>query len=437
MRTQETFAVDGDEPSQPQTPSELRRHLPVVIATHVCLSLAVGTVVAYTHGIFAAAVREEFGWSQARYAVPLMAFFFGSAVGSLLCGFLVDRIGARRLIIGSTALLALGLGSISLLPPSLPAFSITLGLLAILGCGTLPIAYSRVIVAWFDGQRGLALGIALTGVGTGATILPLFVQAMIEAWDWRSAYLGLAALVALVSLPTAVLFIRMPPRSVPQTGINDMAAASSSKLLRRPLLVLGAVSIGCGVMLTSLLVHLVPILATNGVDARAAAKLAAVAGVSVILGRLTIGYLLDRFFGPRVLAACLVGPTLAALVLAASLELPAYAVAAALVGFAQGAEVDAVAYLVSRYFAPAHFGRIFGSMFALFTLGAASGPVLVAVAAGSAGGFTLPLFVLSSIGVLTSSLCLLLPTYATARPPVSCTDGSRAEPKEAEAYMAS
>jgi MFS family permease len=344
-----------------------------------------------------------------------MAFFYGSAVGSLLCGFLVDRIGARRLIIGSTALLALGLGTISLLPPSLLAFSLTLGLLAIVGCGTLPIAYSRIIVAWFDRQRGLALGISLTGVGTGATILPLLVQVVIEVWDWRSAYLGLAALVALVSLPTAVLFIRMPPRSaVLQVGTRNLASASFSQMPGRPLLVLGAISIGCGIMLTSLLVHLVPILANNGVDARSAAKLAAVAGVSVILGRLTIGYLLDRFFGPHVLAVCLVGPTVAALVLAASLNFPAYAVAAALVGFAQGAEVDAVAYLVSRYFAPAQFGRVFGGMFALFTLGAANGPVLVAVSAGSAGGFDLPLFVLSAIGLLTCSLCLLLPPYATA-----------------------
>jgi MFS family permease len=108
------------------------------------------------------------------------------------------------------------------------------------------------------------------------------------------------------------------------------------------------------------------------------------------------------------------------------LGLQAFAVAAVLIGFAQGAEVDVVAYLVSRYLPPARFGRIFGLQFSLFTLGAANGPLFVVMASSRFGGFSQPLFAIALLGLLTSALCLLLPRYS--RTPADRADAAAALP---------
>jgi MFS family permease len=52
-----------------------------------------------------------------------------------------------------------------------------------------PIGYAKAIAAWFDRRRGLALGIAMSGVGLGGFVMPQLAQALIDRVGWRGAYL--------------------------------------------------------------------------------------------------------------------------------------------------------------------------------------------------------------------------------------------------------
>jgi cyanate permease len=100
-------------------------------------------------------------------------------------------------------------------------------------------------------------------------------------------------------------------------------------------------------------------------------------GSALLIGRVGSGYLLDRFFAPRV-AMCIFGAAACGIVLlrtAAGTQLVFLAVF--LIGLGMGAEVDIIAFLTSRYFGLRAFGEIYGYAFASYTLAGALGPWLM------------------------------------------------------------
>src|SRR5204862_883250 len=73
-----------------------------------------------------------------------------------------------------------------------------------------PIGYAKAIAAWFDRRRGLALGIAMSGVGLGGFIMPQLAEALIERVGWRGAYASLGLLTLVIAFPAVALWIREP-----------------------------------------------------------------------------------------------------------------------------------------------------------------------------------------------------------------------------------
>src|SRR5439155_25725626 len=72
------------------------------------------------------------------------------------------------------------------------------------------IGYAKAISAWFDRRRGLALGIAMSGVGLGGFIMPQLAQALIDRVGWRGAYPSLGLLTLAIAFPQVALWIREP-----------------------------------------------------------------------------------------------------------------------------------------------------------------------------------------------------------------------------------
>lgn len=357
---------------------ELAREWPVVATCFAGLVLAVGTIVTYTAGVFAVAITNEFGWTQADFTLSLMFFYYALVPGSIICGELVDRFGPRRLILISNVGLAIGLVAIGFLPASVMLFAVAYALVGLVSIGTLPVTYARVIAGRFDLRRGTALGIAMTGVGVGSVILPTISQYIIELWGWRAALQTLAAAVLLFGFTSAWIFI---PRDNP----SGKAAVGERGHLRRawrddrrPLLGLGAISLISGLVLTGLVVNMARLAVSKGFESSALILFGVAMGVSIIVGRLGIGMLMDRLPAAKVLGLFLLGPALGAVMLGFNIGQPIMLAAVVLIGLAQGAEVDAVAYIVSRYFPKDSFGTVYGFMFALFTVGAANGPLVFA-----------------------------------------------------------
>lgn len=389
--------------------AELLREWRAILACFVGLIFAAGTIVTYTAGVVSVPMVAEFGWSRSDFAIVISFFYYAVVIGSLVCGYLTDRFGPRRPIIFSTAAMALGLAAISQLPGVVWMWSVGYGAIGLLAMGTLPIAYARVISTRLDKARGTALGIALTGVGIGSAILPAICQALIDNFGWRAAFLGLAVGTGVVALTILTAFIPddRPSGEAKRAGIATLKSGYAHD--PRSFIGLGLISLLSGAVLTGLVVNVVPLGAAREYPSAMLATMGLTLGLSIIAGRLGIGIMMDHFNAARVLALFLIGPVIGALMLTApDLGVPMILLAVALIGLAQGAEIDAVAFLTSRYFSREHFGMIYGAMFALFTIGAANGPLLFARLQGEDPVATTSLTTYSIVILIAAVISLIM-----------------------------
>jgi MFS family permease len=128
------------------------------------------------------------------------------------------------------------------------------------------------------------------------------------------------------------------------------------------------------VAVNAALVHVVPLLVDRGWTASSAAGVLVAAGAAGLVGRLLAGYLMDKIFAPIVassfFALAIIGISLLASDVNAVLGMVA-------IGLAAGAEVDMIGFFISRYFGLKRFGQLYGVLFAIFTVGAGLGPLIL------------------------------------------------------------
>jgi MFS family permease len=319
-----------------------------------------------------------------------------------LIGGLIDRFGVRRILLPSVILFSVIFASLSLLGGRLWQFYATYVLLAVFGAGTLGGSYSRVLIGWFDARRGLALGIALAGIGIGGMIIPPVVDALLARGGLVAAYAGVGAIVMFVSFPAAALFIE---ERLPGTQPN---AQRDVLLWDRHFYKMAAGFFLLGIYTAGILTHFVPLLVDRGIASSEAAWVMSTLAAAIVIGRVVAGYLLDRFYPPLVVSAFLVGPVLGLTLLAGGATGNIAFGCAILLGLGMGAEFDFMSYLVSRYLAPSHFARNYGSIYSAFSLGAGIGPIFLALSLQRTGSYSPALWLLAGLVVVTIVICMSL-----------------------------
>ena len=293
-------------------------------------------------------------------------------------------------------------------------------LIGICGAGTNTITYMPVLAAWFNRHRGLAIGIAVSGFGLGYAYVPLVVQASIERLNWRAAYYFLCAIVFFVAVPLVYRIFRETPAElglkpdgmvtgpVPRTTRKDVGLEFLEVLRTRVFWVLMVIFFLLPFTMYGMFVHLVPMLMDRGLRAGEAAMVAAIAGGTVFIARVVVGFLVDRYFAPRVGLVAFALSTIGLAVFASGLTGWFVYLAAALIGITIGAESDLVAYLSSRYFGIRALGGTYGILGACYMVGAALGPVAFGAGFESSGSYMSTLLmgivILLVVIALTTSL---------------------------------
>jgi MFS family permease len=162
--------------------------------------------------------------------------------------------------------------------------------------------------------------------------------------------------------------------------------------------------------------HLAPLLSDRGLSTQQAAIAASILGGFTMAGRLLTGWLLDRYFAPRVAAAFFVVATLGiAMLLLPLTQLTAWT-AAALIGLSMGAEADAMPYLISRYFGLRSFTELFGYTFSAYAVAGALGPGLMGLSFDHFGDYQLTLAGLALAIALGAAVMFRLPGFERPRP---------------------
>ncbi len=388
----------------------------VAVACGLGLACGLASVITATFSIFLGPLRAEFGWTPSQTFTGLLLVTAAVTIAAPFIGSLVDRFGARRIIIFGFLMEGAVIASFATQTESLLTFYARYIALAILGLGTTHVAFARVISVWFDRRRGLALGMALAGLGVGGIIWPLLSQWAITAYGWRTAYVIVALAVATVGILAIGLVVRESPESMgllpdgdeqPKAvqGVAQEVPAQTGYTLAETLrqghfwLMLGAfLLIGIGVQ--SLILHLVPMLVLRDVEPMRAAQAQSLVAAALIVGRLGAGMLMDRFFAPRVAIAFLVGPVVGIILLASGASGTAAFLAGMLTGLAAGAEVDVTAFLASRYFGLKYFSRIYAWFYSAYSAGAGIGPLLTAQAVEHYGDYTEILYVHAALLII-------------------------------------
>jgi len=377
----------------------------IVLTAATGLFFGYPPIFVYSFSVFFKSLASEFHSSRTNISLAFAAANFMSSLGSPLAGMLADRWGPRRVIVWATAILGFLLISLMFFSSSLwRVYALFLAAGLIGGGGAAPVPCGKVISNWFERRRGLALGLTMTGIGSGAILMPTIARHLITAVGWRAAYASLGCAVLVVPTSAVALFLKDSPkgmgllpdgetdaqfereRRIEEDGITSRAAWYSSTfwLMASALFLIGISVHAC-------VIHLVPLLTDRGVSTETAALASSVLGMALLFGRVGSGYLLDHLFAPIVAGCFFAAAAFGISLLWAGVGGKFVFLSALLVGLGMGAEVDIIAYLTSRYFGLRSFGEIYGYLFAIYTLSGALGPVLMAEGFDHTGSYRAPL----------------------------------------------
>jgi MFS family permease len=396
----------------------------IALTGALALFLSTVTIVILPFGIFAGAIAQEFHTGRAKISLAFGIHSLTAALCFPLAGRLVDRFGARRVLIPSMTVLGLILVCSRFLSGSLWELYLFYFALGTLGGSAGAMPYTVVISHWFDRRRGLALSVVMAGMAVGAIVIPPLAQKLVHTLGWRMSYSVFGIAILLIPLPLVIAFMKETPESM--GFMSDGAAGAHSPepnaareigLTLREAVCTSAFWIMVSVffLLTASVhacfVHLPAVLADRGATAQMAALASSLFGVGMFVGRIGCGYLLDVFFAPRVSAALFAAVATGLGFLAVGHAISVAFVGAFLVGLGLGAETDIMAYMVSRYFGLHSYGAIFGWIWAIFGLSGGLGAFLMGLGFDKTGSYLVPLTGFICASVLATLLIMSLGPY--------------------------
>ena len=411
-----------------QSPDALQNHPPhslsesdpgyygwrVALAACFGVMAGFGSLFVYTFAAFVKPLGAEFGWSR-----EVVSRGFGFAAITLgacspLLGRWIDRYGPRRIILPCMTVFGCGVASLALLRSQVWQFYVTCIVLGAVGNGAAHLAYSRSISTWFQRRLGMALAFVMVGAGLGAMILPVVAQTIITHSGWRAAYLSLGCIALLLGLPLSWRYVReRGPVENPAALVEHSGKTWQQGLQSFPFWIVVAVLCVSSISMNGAITQMSALLTDRGITAKQAALCASMLGGSSLLGRVVVGWLLDRFFGARV--ALLVNLVTAAgvFLLARANSFSAGCAAAALIGVGAGGEAAITPYLLTRYFGLRSFSTLYGLTWSFYAASAAVGPVILGRAFDSTGSYSSLLVALAAALAAAAAMNLLLPRYST------------------------
>ena len=399
------------------TPAHKSADWLLVLGAVFALALSSGPVFHFAFSVFIVPVSVEFASDRATVSLAVSIALLAIALATRGLGWLTDRYGSRAVVLTSAPATAAGLLALAYLPHDIATFIAVYAVVAVISLGTSTLPYVSAVTKRFNARRGLALGCTMAGIGIGVAVLPPISQAMIDAFGWRGAYAGLAALVACVAWPAALLLPRGGGRSMSQ---NSMLGLSLRQCVAEPAFAKMMIAFMLAAFaMSGVMAHLVPLLGDRGIAPDRAAAVLSIGGIALIVGRIAAGYLLDRIFAPYLAVLFFIFPLTGLLLILFGQDVRFAWTGAALIGLGIGAEVDLIAYMISRYFGLRFFGSIYGVMLTGFMFGNAVGPVSMGVSHARTGNYDAIL--LASAGALALG-CLLMLTlggyrFAAIEPP--------------------
>ena len=390
------------------------------------VNLAIVFGIWYSFSVFFVAVLQEFGWSRAATAGVFSSFMLVHSLAAVLIGALLDRLGPRIVFPAAACVVALGLLATSRMT-ALWQFYLWYGVFTPVGvCAIGFIAHSMVLPKWFQRKRGLAIGIAMAGVGLGMQIFVPATQLVISGHGWRSAYVALAVLILAVLIPMNLLLQRRDPQSLGEEpdGIQSNATAAArprktgglkapslkpvagtlrEAVRTRPFWLLAGSFFFTPMAIQGTLIHQVASVVDRGFTAAQGAFFFGLAGIMGSAGKILFGYLSDRIGRERACAlglGCAFLGVVSLLLLGPEKDILLYAYAI-LFGLGYGAIAPIFPARLADLFLGPDFGKIMGALSLAGGIGGALGVWMSGRIFDGTGSYTVS-FLLSLTAMIVS-----------------------------------
>ncbi|MGV6805560.1 MAG: MFS transporter [Ruegeria sp.] len=319
------------------------------------------------------AVETQFGASRAEASMPYTLTMIGFALGNMLLGRVVDKIGVTKALIGAAILIAISY-LLATLAPSILFLSLAhllLGLGTAVGFGPLIADISH----WFMRRRGIAVALVASGNYLSGAIWPTLLSGILARDGWQQVYLTLAVITLMAVIPLSLLLRRQVPAEAHGTAaaaakVNARSVGLSPRTLQY---VLGLAGIGCCVAMSMPQVHIVSYCVGLGYGPAVGAEMLSLMLMGGVVSRIISGLVADKLGGVHTL---LIGSVLQCIALFLFLPydgMVSLYVVSLLFGLAQGGIVPSYALVVREYMPPQEAGARVGFVMMMTIMGMALG----------------------------------------------------------------
>lgn len=400
--------------------NEFRTSWRILALAVLGIGISINSSLLYGFGTLVVPLEETFGWSRSALQIAITFLFIGAVIALQVVGWLNLRYGLKKVTTISISLTVLGYLAATQISGSIWTLYLVFVLIPILSIGCLAVSWTQLLNMWFEKNRGLALAIGLSGTGLAAATIPPLLSWGISTWDWRAAFIILALINLLLLLPLTVCWFLVPKSKERDCKVDNLAAQRSligmtfkEGFTSRKFWICN-ISLALVIsVIIGMVTNTIPILRDLGLSAEEAGLIFGGFGLSLVFGRVLVGYLLDRVWPPGISALSLAMPAFGCIIfLSGTADFTLLLLAAISIGFGAGAEFDISAFLIARYFGLKEYGRLFGFHIGLLTATSAAAPLLFATFYSLTGSYKLML-----IYCLTCSIIGPLMLLALGRPP--------------------
>ena len=325
-------------------------------------------------------ISEDTGWSVTGVSTAMTIGFLALAFASMIWGGLSDRYGPRVVVIAGSVILAASLALASQ-ATSLIEFQLIFGL--IVGGATAAIFAPMMacVTGWFETQRSLAVSLVSAGMGMAPMTMAPLAAWLVSQYDWRTTLLILAAIAAVIMIPTAFLIRRPPVLSSSNAGASQHAEPQSEmsvgQAVKTPqFIILLLTNFFCCATHSGPIFHTVSYAVTCGIPLIAAVSIYSVEGLAGMGGRIAFGFLGDRFGAKHVLVTGLFLQAFAVLAFFFVTQLNGFYAVAMITGFIYAGVMPLYAVIARENFPLKMMGTVIGGTAMAGSLGMAAGPLV-------------------------------------------------------------
>ncbi|MFQ5711013.1 MAG: MFS transporter [Candidatus Geothermarchaeales archaeon] len=382
----------------------------IIVIAGFLINMAWG--IEYTYGVFFKPMAYEFGWSRTATSFAYSIFTVVSSVSTVFMGGMTDKYGPRLTIVSGSLLCGLGM-VLSYWVNSLWHLYLVFGFVVGFGISSFYIASVSTTTRWFEGKRGLALGIVASGVGVGGSMFPPLIGYIISIYGWRMAFAVFGLIILVLTVPTGFMMKHNPKemglraygeRSATMSKPSQNGWTVAGALKTSQFWILYLIHICACVVLTLIFVHFVPLLTDIGFSMTIAASAFGLVGGCSIIGRVGMGSVSDRIGRKYTLIICFVIQAVVILCLMGVRNTWMVYAFAVLFGISYGGWVPQFPAIIEEFFGARSLSTILALILTGYGVGGIIGPTIGGYSFDVSGSY----FLAFSIGVVSCILAVVL-----------------------------